>query len=229
MMTITLYDLAGENSETRFSPHCWKTRLALLHKGLPMRTVPVRFTEKDKIEFSGQPLVPVLMDAGKTIVDSWEIACYLEKAYPDTPSLFNDEAGKALAQSINEWASNDLSKYVRPLVVMDVYNLIGDEDKQYFRQSREAKLGKTLEEFCSDQAGAIQGLRAELEKVRELLAMQPYLGGQDPSYADISLLGTLLWIASVNDIEFLDLQDVVYDWYQRMLDAYPDAKAAAAA
>ena len=225
-MTITLYDLAGDNPQKRFSPHCWKSRLALLHKGLPMETVPVSFTEKDKIAFSEQPLVPVLTDGEKTVTDSWDIACYLEDTYPNTPSLFNDEAGKALAQSINEWASNDLAKYVRPLVVMDIYKLIAEKDKHYFRESREAKLGTTLEAFCSDQQGAIARLRAELEKVRELVTMQPYIGGQHPSYADMCLLGTLLWIACVNDIEFLDPQDPVYHWYQRMLDVYPDAKAA---
>jgi len=45
-MTITLYDLAGAEPDRRFSPFCWRTRLALAHKGLAVETVPWRFSEK---------------------------------------------------------------------------------------------------------------------------------------------------------------------------------------
>ena len=31
---LSLYELAGADRELRFSPHCWKTRMALAHKGL---------------------------------------------------------------------------------------------------------------------------------------------------------------------------------------------------
>jgi len=33
-MTITLYDLAGAEAERRFSPFCWRTKMALAHKVL---------------------------------------------------------------------------------------------------------------------------------------------------------------------------------------------------
>ena len=33
-MAITLYDLAGAETDRRFSPFCWRTRMALAHKGL---------------------------------------------------------------------------------------------------------------------------------------------------------------------------------------------------
>ena len=33
-MALQLYDLAGAESERRFSPYCWRTKLALMHKGL---------------------------------------------------------------------------------------------------------------------------------------------------------------------------------------------------
>ena len=37
-MTIKLYDLAGEDAALRFSPFCWRTKMALKHKGLPFET-----------------------------------------------------------------------------------------------------------------------------------------------------------------------------------------------
>jgi hypothetical protein len=34
-MAIKLYDLAGAETDRRFSPYCWRARMALVHKGLP--------------------------------------------------------------------------------------------------------------------------------------------------------------------------------------------------
>src|SRR6185436_6817693 len=86
-MSRKLYDLAGADPARRFSPYCWRTKLALAHKGLGVETVPWRFTEKDVIAFSGSKLVPVLVDGDCTVYDSWTIANYLEDTYPDAPSL----------------------------------------------------------------------------------------------------------------------------------------------
>jgi Glutathione S-transferase, N-terminal domain len=37
-MSLRLYDLAGAQPERRFSPYCWRIRLALAHKSLPVET-----------------------------------------------------------------------------------------------------------------------------------------------------------------------------------------------
>ena len=46
-MGLQLYDLAGAEPERRFSPYCWRTKLALMHKSLPFDTIPWRFTDKE--------------------------------------------------------------------------------------------------------------------------------------------------------------------------------------
>jgi glutathione S-transferase len=35
----------------------------------------------------------VLVDGETAITDSWHIACYLDEAYPDRPSLFGGDIG----------------------------------------------------------------------------------------------------------------------------------------
>jgi glutathione S-transferase len=100
---IQLYDLAGARDDCRFSSNCWPVRMALLHKGLPFEAIPWRFTEKQTIAFSGQGLVPVLVDGDLTVFDKWKIAEYLEEAYPDRPSLFGGERGQALAHFVTNW------------------------------------------------------------------------------------------------------------------------------
>ena len=77
-MARNLYELQGR-ADKRLSPFCWRTRMALWHKGLEAEFIPVQFGQKDKIAFSGQKLVPVLEDNERVIHDSWTIACYLEE------------------------------------------------------------------------------------------------------------------------------------------------------
>src|ERR1700753_4051956 len=91
-MGITLYDLAGVEAERRFSPFCWRARMALAHKGLEVETVPWHFTEKDRLPQPNGGRLPVIVDDGQVVHDSSAIAEYLENRYPDRPSLYGSEA-----------------------------------------------------------------------------------------------------------------------------------------
>src|ERR1700691_3298860 len=106
-MTIILHDLAGADPDVRFSPYCWRIRFALAHKGLPVETIPWRFTEREAIAFSGQARVPVIRDEQTVMYDSWSIAGYLEDQYP-VPTLFGGSTGRAHALFINAWADSVL-------------------------------------------------------------------------------------------------------------------------
>jgi hypothetical protein len=75
-MSLQLYDLAGAEPERRFSPYCWRVKLALARKGLAVETIPWRFTDKGVIAFSGQGRVPVLVDGDRVVSDSWAIATH---------------------------------------------------------------------------------------------------------------------------------------------------------
>ncbi|WP_268593265.1 glutathione S-transferase family protein, partial [Escherichia coli] len=62
----------------------------------------------EAIEFSGQKLVPVLVHGDHVISDSWQIACYLEDTFPERPSLFGGDTGRALSLFANSWADTTL-------------------------------------------------------------------------------------------------------------------------
>ncbi len=102
-MAIILYDLAGAEEDRRFSPFCWRIRMALAHKGLEVETIPWRFTEKDKLPQPNAGRVPVIVDDGRVIHDSSAIAGYLELHYPDRSSLFGGETGRALTTFVQNW------------------------------------------------------------------------------------------------------------------------------
>lgn len=215
-MSITLYDLAGADPALRFSPYCWRTKMALAHKGLAVETVPWRFTEKERLAFCGQGRVPVLIDGGRAVADSWKIAIYLEDTYPDLPSLFGGSGGQAHARFINAWADGTIHPAIFRMVARDIFEAIAPEDRDYFRSSRERALGATLEAVVEGREGRLEAWRAMLAPVRVVLQAQPFLGGEAPTYADYILFGTLQWPRCVSPFALLADDDPVAAWFARV-------------
>ena len=102
-MSLKLFELVGTDASRPFSPFCWRTRMALAHKGLSAETIPWCFTDRQAIAPHGSEKVPVLLDGDTAVVDSWTIANYLEDRYPDRPSLFGGEGGRAVGRMLNWW------------------------------------------------------------------------------------------------------------------------------
>lgn len=219
-MPRKLYELVGREDDRPFSPYCWRTRMALAHKGLNAECVPWRFTETEKIAFSGQARVPVLVDDGKTVFDSWAIANYLEDAYPDTPTLFDGLTGRAMAAFFNNWVDTAVHGALIRILLLDVYNQLGDTDKAYFRKNREQRFGVTLEKAVEDPDGKIAAFRQVLQPVRLTLEKQPFLAGAAPRYADYILFGAFMWARGVSPQKLLERDDPLFAWRKRLLDAH---------
>ncbi|MGO9618568.1 MAG: glutathione S-transferase N-terminal domain-containing protein, partial [Bryobacteraceae bacterium] len=45
-MSLILYDLAGADPARRFSPYCWRVRLAIEHKGLSVKRHGIVWTDR---------------------------------------------------------------------------------------------------------------------------------------------------------------------------------------
>jgi glutathione S-transferase len=218
MSRIILYELAGADADLRFSPYCWRSRMALLHKGLDFETLPWRFTEKDAIAFSGQGRVPVLVDGGTVVSDSWAIADYLERAYPETPSLFGGAAAQAVTRFVNAFVDRVINAGLARLIVSDIYPLLHEKDRAYFRASREQRFGKPLEMVSADRETEVVGFRQSLDPFRRVLAGQPFLGGASPMYADYILFGSLQWARCVSSFAVLDQDDALLAWRERLTE-----------
>lgn len=219
-MTIRLYDLAGADERCRFSPFCWRTRLALAHKGLEVETIPWRFTDKAKLPETSNGRVPVIVDGDRVVHDSWAIAEYLEDQYPDSPSLFPAGAGRPVALFLNTWADTVLNPAVAKLVVSDITDCLHAEDLPYFRSSREKRFGMPLEQVTADRDAALPGFRKLLEPLRQPLRRVPFLGGEAPAYADMIVFGAFQWARVVSPFELLAADDPVAAWRERMLDLH---------
>jgi glutathione S-transferase len=217
---MKLYDLAGAADDLRFSPNCWRIKMALEHKKLTAETIAWRFVEKDRIAFSGQKAVPVLVDGDKTVSDSWEIAKYLEGAYPDRPSLFGGKVGEGLALFVKFWCEQTLNRVILRIILPDLFSCLHDKDKAYFRQSREARFGTTLEQYALPPEEGVSLLRNALSPMRSTLQRQPYLAGTEPNFADYVVFGSFQWARAVSPVALVEAGDPVFEWQGRLLDAF---------
>jgi glutathione S-transferase len=218
-MTRQLYELAGSDPARVFSPYCWRIRMALAHKGLDFKTVPWRFMQKDAIKPHASEKVPVLVDGDTSVSDSWVIANYLEDKYPDRPSLFGGESGRAMARMINNWSDVSVGQ-IAPLIIADIHDQLDPGDQDYFRRTREKNLGRGLEEASANREQRVEDLRRWLHPLRMTLRTQPYLGGTAPNYADYIAFGPFQWARVTSAFELLNPDDVLYAWREKLLDAF---------
>ncbi len=218
-MAITLYDLAGAGDE-RFSPYCWRARMALAHKRLDVAINPVHFSEIPNIAGGEFKTVPVLDDNGTYMNDSFTIAEYLEKTYPDAPSLFGGPEGVNFAKFMQAWVNSVLNFSIIGMVIVDIHDKLSPVDQEYFRKTREKRFGKTLEQVQEGREERLQGFRAQLTPVRLMLASQPFLGGMEPKFVDYILFGTLQWANVSSSFKLLKQEDPINEWYDRCLDLH---------
>ena len=165
-MNIRLYDLAGDEDDRRFSPHCWRVKMA----------------------------------------------------YPDRPKLMDSEQARGAILAFKFWCDRAIHPLMMRVIILDLFARLHDKDKAYFRESREKRFGKTLEEFGADPQ-ALASLRQALDPVRPVLAEQPYLGGSSASYADYILFGAFQWARVVSPKRLLEPDDPIFAWRERLLDA----------
>ena len=219
-MAITMYDLAGVEADRRFSPFCWRARMALAHKGLEVETVPWRFTEKDKLPAPNDGRVPVIVDGGRVVHDSTAIADYLEERYPERPSLFGGEVGRAMCRFVQNWTETIVHIGLIRLVLLDIHRHVGPEDQAYFRSSREARFGTTLEQFAGDRDARLPAFRASLDPLRRTVERQDFVSGNSPGYADYVVFGAFQWARAISEFELLAADDPVAAWRGRILDLF---------
>jgi glutathione S-transferase len=219
-MAIKLYDLCGAERARRFSPYCWRIRLALAHKGLAVEAVPWLMTDKAAIAFAGSTTVPVLVDGERSVADSWTIANYLEDTYPDRPSLFEGAGGRAASRMVAQWTESVVHTGLARFVMLDIYHHLDPADRDYFRRSREQRVGATLEAFCADRDRHLESFRKSLEPLRRTLGLQKYLGGDHPLFADYLVFGAFQWARAISPYQVLEGSDPIAKWREQMLDLF---------
>jgi glutathione S-transferase len=217
-MTITMYERIGHDGR-RPSPFSWRIRYAFAHKGVEPEFRHVRFADVETIRaLSGQRFVPIVADGDRVIHDSWNIACYLEDKFPDRPLLFGDARGAA--RLVNHWSDTALGAAIRRLIAADFIHCLDAGDRAYYRSSREAMFGCTLEEHCADRPRWLAEFQATVGPLERTLAEQPYVNGAGPGYADYVLFSVFQYARLGCPDEFLAEGTALRRWRDGLVRAF---------
>jgi glutathione S-transferase len=216
---IKMYDLAGADPEHRFSPYCWRVRLALAHKGLSVETIPWRYHE-EKIAFSGQGFVPVLVDGDIVVSDSWRIARYLDEAYPKSKPPFTVAGSVAKSLFIKHWMGKVVHPVVSRVIIPEIIKQVHPLNRDYFRNTREQRFGMRLEDLSAERDKNLQSLHASFEVLRATLGEFQFLGGSEADFSDYLVFAAFQWARCVSQVKLFPEGDLLEPWLDRMLKMF---------
>lgn len=231
--SIVFYDIASDQPLRTFAPNPWKTRYALNFKRLSYQTkwidlpdiasvrqklgVPANRTLPDGTPYHTLPVIEDL-STGKIVGDSFEIALYLDKTYPTSPTLIQPGT-TGLTAAFNAQVDGLFTKYVMlanqmPFdasiaeKVKDIFvkrmGVTGYEQLQLTAEDREklfVQFERALGEFVkayyhvggtTDYIWLETGTAAAQAQTRGREHIGPYLDGDKPVYADL-IVGA--WLA----------------------------------
>jgi len=211
----TLYDLKTLDGR-RLSPFGQRVHLALAHKELAVDCiVPVRFVDKEAIAFARSQSVPVLVDGETVVADSWRIAGHLEDRYPDRPSLYGGEAGRALARYFNNWCGLWLTPEIASFILFDMLEHFDDEDRAYIRRTREPRFGP-LDRLNETREARLPAFRAALDPLRLTVKQNGNLHGATPGMADFMVAAAFHWAEQASGFALLAADDPLYSWSRQV-------------
>jgi glutathione S-transferase len=206
------------------SQYSEKVRLILDYKGLEYRKIEVTpgIGQVDLFRFTGQRQVPVLKDGSRYIVDSTEIAKYLDTEYPEKRLIPLDSKKRGLCLMMEEWADVSIGEKSRKALFAAV------SQDQNFRKSllptTAPDVLKTLVEgvpgdvfkFLGFGVGyspdtvkaAMKDLKQDLEALSLILQDSPYLTGNEPTLADFTVAG-LSMLLKFPSGSYLELPEIL--------------------
>jgi glutathione S-transferase len=217
MSDCRLFELVADDG-TSISPFVWRIKYALGAKKLNYETCGVGFTDIPQIDEGRFTTVPVLQVGERYVGDSWAIADYVDSVSSDGARLFSSPAERTMARFFDEWLGSSVRPLLFRICVKDIHDRLQPRDQEYFRTSREQRLGQTLEAAAAAREKLVPVLRATLEPLRSPLDKQPFLGGATPNYADFIGLGTFIWAGSVATLGLLAEDDPLLEWVSRGLN-----------
>ncbi|KAI9292191.1 hypothetical protein K502DRAFT_295729 [Neoconidiobolus thromboides FSU 785] len=192
---VKVYDLVNAENGKHFSPFAWRVLMVLRHKNIKFEHIGLRFTQiKEsifKLTDGKWELVPVVeFDDGKVIYNSKDIIEHVEREYPENPIYPN-------GKNFSIFTHNYLNQFfpLFQLILFDCYKFLKNEDdKQYFRETREKYLECTLEEFGKDREESLNKAKKLLVPFTQVLKNSKFLEGDSVTYSDYLLYGHLKWV-----------------------------------
>jgi glutathione S-transferase len=211
---LKLYDLCGKNN-IRFSPPCWTIKLCLMYKDISFETIPVGFSEKYKIAFTNQNLVPILKSNDHFVCDSWDIINWLEQNYSQNP-LFLNSSNKTFSYFLYHWTSKELLPVLFKIIANEIPKILDGKDLEYFVKTREEKIKGPLSKLKPLAPAATINFRKLVNPIRKIIKENNYISGKKPGLEDFIFFGNLKWIQSCNNYPLLEDDDLIKKWFSEI-------------
>jgi glutathione S-transferase len=209
---VLLFDLATR-SDSRPSPFCWRAKLALSHKHLPFEARATLYSEISTLGDGSFKTLPVICDGGVWSGGSFNIALNLESHYPDRATLFPNDPRHWFAEFVESWVDLTLHPQIFPVVALKIWEQLPSSEQDYFRRTREQRLGMSLEEAHPLSVTKLPAIRASLDPMRRILAQRPFLAGEGPAYADYIVYGALKWYWLSMGSALIEAGDPIAVWF----------------
>lgn len=202
-------------------------RFCLNYKGIPYKTEWVEYPDIEahctklgiaptskKADGSPAYTLPAIHDTatGIYLSDSFPIAEYLEKTYPDKPSLFPGHSHGLQALFDGAFVDAALTPAFQ-FILPATCPTLNSRSEEYFRRTREQTFGKALEDVVpKGEEGVAQWAKFKdgLGKVDTWYAKSGgvFLMGGSISWADLDIAAWLIWMKIVWGEESTQWKDI---------------------
>ncbi len=203
-MPLKIFEEVGKDN-ILLSPFCHNLRLAISHMKLEAEFVGVTPKEMGNYQFKA---LPILKDDKRRIHTAFEIAKYLERNFPISPTIFGGEAGTYLAKFVNSYIEDGLYNYLLGFLKDDILNKLEEADREIFL-SRILLINKSKKDNLLEFTRRLNPIRTTLKK-------QDFLFGERPGYVDFMVYGLFIWANSMTDLTLLNGRDSLNNWLLRV-------------
>jgi glutathione S-transferase len=186
-----------------------------MYKDISFETIPVGFSEKYKIAFTNQNLVPILRINDHFVCDSWDIINWLEQNYSQNP-LFLNSSNKTFSYFLYHWTSKELLPVLFKIIANEITKILDGKDLEYFVKTREGKIQGPLSELKLLAPAATIHFRKLVNPIRKIIKENNYISGRKPGLEDFIFFGNLKWIQSCNNYPLLEDDDLIKKWFSEI-------------
>ncbi|KAM3086407.1 hypothetical protein ACMFMG_000543 [Clarireedia jacksonii] len=221
-LLVRFYELSGPKP---WSWACWCTRFALNYKGIPYTTVKLSYPaikpECDRLFPNNPdivatvPIIEILQPPYQALNDSTPIAKLLNERFTEKDGYRDLK----LVDKVDEYEETALKFLGRPIVrwiMNDVYeNALDKEDgsREYFKTTREEKLGCELKDLLEvkggGEAAVLEDMREQWKGLRERMAGED--GSGEPTYMDFYDAAHFKWIEGASEEKAAKLMNLYGD------------------
>lgn len=212
---MQLYELAASDGRL-FSPPCWRSRLVLEWHKLKFTSVPTSYTAIKKVAEGQFTTLPIFQDGEKMMADSWEINKHLASA--TGKEIFRTPTEEAQALFVQQLV---LIPRTLRMVIMALFNAVVEEDRDYFRASREERFSMPLEEAQLTAEESMAELLSSYQGFENYFSQHSLLGGDRIGYADITLLSHLQLPIQMGGLDLLAKMPAMSNWAKQCARQLP--------